>query len=105
MGLSAVGLHGGTRRGTPRIGAVRRLTVPLQAVSGRARRGFARSRDTGAARAAAIQGGRHGADAVAVLTLAPEDVGAAGATIARAFHDDALTAHLYPDERDRARLT
>ena len=41
---------------------------------------------------------------MAGLTLAPEDVGDAGATIARAFHDDALTAHLYPDERERARL-
>ena len=38
------------------------------------------------------------------LTLAPEDVSTAGTDIARAFHDDALTVHLYPDERERARL-
>ena len=47
MGLSAVGLHGVTRRGTPRIGAVRRLTVPLQGVTGRRDADSHRSRDTG----------------------------------------------------------
>ena len=39
-----------------------------------------------------------------VLSLRPEDVDRAGSLIARAFHEDPLNVHLYPDEAARARL-
>jgi hypothetical protein len=39
------------------------------------------------------------------LPVTLEDVGTAVGVIARAFHDDALTVHLYPDDAERARLT
>jgi GNAT superfamily N-acetyltransferase len=41
----------------------------------------------------------------AALPVTLEDVGAAAAVIARAFHDDELTVHLYPDGDERRRLT
>ena len=43
-------------------------------------------------------------DQSAVHTLRPDGVGLASAVIARAFHDDPLTVHLYPDEQQRMRL-
>jgi ribosomal protein S18 acetylase RimI-like enzyme len=39
-----------------------------------------------------------------VLSLRHEDVDRAGNLIARAFHEDPLNVHLYPDEAARARL-
>jgi GNAT superfamily N-acetyltransferase len=39
-----------------------------------------------------------------VTQLGRDEVGVAADLIARAFHDDALTVHLYPDERARSRL-
>jgi GNAT superfamily N-acetyltransferase len=39
-----------------------------------------------------------------LLSLRDEDVGRAARVIARAFHDDALTVHLYPDDETRVRL-
>ena len=39
-----------------------------------------------------------------VLSLRDEDVGQASGVIARAFHGDALTVHLYPDDETRRRL-
>jgi GNAT superfamily N-acetyltransferase len=39
-----------------------------------------------------------------VLPLREEEIGEASAVIARAFHDDALTVHLYPDADARGRL-
>ena len=39
-----------------------------------------------------------------VQALRPDGVGLASAVIARAFHDDPLTVHLYPDEQQRVRL-
>jgi len=43
--------------------------------------------------------------APAAIPVTEEEVGRAAAVIARAFHDDALTVHLYPDPTERARLT
>jgi GNAT superfamily N-acetyltransferase len=40
----------------------------------------------------------------AVQSLRDEDVERASGVIARAFHDDALTVHLYPDDESRRRL-
>jgi hypothetical protein len=40
----------------------------------------------------------------AVRSLRDEGVGQASGVIARAFHDDALTLHLYPDDETRRRL-
>jgi GNAT superfamily N-acetyltransferase len=39
-----------------------------------------------------------------VPALQHDEIGRAADVIARAFHDDALTVHLYPDGRERARL-
>lgn len=39
-----------------------------------------------------------------VLSLRAEDVGQASGVIACAFHADALTVHLYPDDETRGRL-
>ena len=39
-----------------------------------------------------------------VIAVGLDEVDAAAGVIARAFHDDALTVHLYPDERQRSRL-
>jgi GNAT superfamily N-acetyltransferase len=39
-----------------------------------------------------------------VLSVRDEDVGQASGVIASAFHDDALTVHLYPDDETRRRL-
>jgi GNAT superfamily N-acetyltransferase len=43
-------------------------------------------------------------DEATALPLQREEIGAASTVIARAFHDDALTVHLYPDDRERTRL-
>jgi len=43
--------------------------------------------------------------ASSVLPLRIEDVGRAAGIIARAFHEDALNVHLYPDGATRARLS
>ena len=43
--------------------------------------------------------------AASVLPLRNEDVGLAARVIARAFHEDALNVHLYPDDETRARVT
>jgi GNAT superfamily N-acetyltransferase len=43
-------------------------------------------------------------DLSAVQALGVDDVGSASAVIARAFHDDPLTVHLYPDEQQRMRI-
>jgi GNAT superfamily N-acetyltransferase len=43
-------------------------------------------------------------DDVTALLLRDEEVGQAAFVIARAFHDDPLNVHLYPDDRDRTRL-
>lgn len=40
----------------------------------------------------------------AVTPVGLDEVDAAAEVIARAFHDDALTVHLYPSERERSRL-
>lgn len=39
-----------------------------------------------------------------IRTLHPDAVDSAATVIARAFHDDALTVHLFPDEGERSRL-
>ena len=39
-----------------------------------------------------------------VLSLEEDEIGTAAAVIARAFFDDELTVHLYPDDRDRSLL-
>jgi GNAT superfamily N-acetyltransferase len=39
-----------------------------------------------------------------VMSLRADDVERAAAIIARAFHEDELTVHLYPDDKERRRL-
>jgi GNAT superfamily N-acetyltransferase len=43
-------------------------------------------------------------DASSVLPVRTEEVERAGSVIARAFHEDPLNVHLYPDEETRVRL-
>jgi len=54
---------------------------------------------------AVVEGVPHHAEgAVDVLTLGSEEVERAAHVIARAFHEDALNVHLYPDGEARARF-